>query len=163
MKVLVAHSCLTLFNPVDCSPSGSSLHGIFQQEYWNRLPFLSPGDIPDPGIEPTSPALAGGLFTTESPGKSFRLCVCVCVCVCVLSHLSPVWLFATLWTAAHEASLSMGFSRQEYWSGLPCPPPGDFSHPGIEPAPNVCWTCKWVLYHCATWEALRLCDCVQII
>ena len=39
---------------------------------------------------------------------------------------------ATLWTVAHQASLSMGFSRQEYWSGLPCPPPGDLPDPGIE-------------------------------
>ena len=39
---------------------------------------------------------------------------------------------ATLWTAAHQAPLSMGFSRQEYWSGLPRPPPGDLPHPGIE-------------------------------
>ena len=40
----------------------------------------------------------------------------------------------TLWTVAHQASLSMGFSRQEYWSGLPCPPSGDLPNPGIEPA-----------------------------
>ena len=39
----------------------------------------------------------------------------------------------TLWTVAHQAPLSMGFSRQEYWSGLPCPPPGDLPIPGIEP------------------------------
>ena len=45
--------------------------------------------------------------------------------VCVLSHVSHVRLFATLWTVAHQAPLSMGFSRQEYWSGLSCPPPGD--------------------------------------
>ena len=40
---------------------------------------------------------------------------------------------ATLWTVACQAPLSMGFSRQEYWSGLPCPPPGDLPNPGIEP------------------------------
>ena len=47
--------------------------------------------------------------------------------------LSCVWLFVTPWTVAHESPLSMGFSRQEYWSGLPCPPPGDLPDPGIEP------------------------------
>ena len=47
----------------------------------------------------------------------------------VLSCFSHVWLFATPWTVAHQAPLSMGFSRQEYWSGLPSPPPGDLSHP----------------------------------
>ena len=41
--------------------------------------------------------------------------------------------FATLWTVAHQAPLSMGFSRKEYWSGLPCPPPGDLPDPRIEP------------------------------
>ena len=43
-------------------------------------------------------------------------------------------LFVTLWTVAHQASLSLGFSRQEYWSGLPFPPSGDFPDPGIEAA-----------------------------
>ena len=52
-------------------------------------------------------------------------------CVCGLSPFSCVWLFVTLWTVAHQAPLSMGFSGQEYWSGLPFPPPGDLSDPGI--------------------------------
>ena len=47
--------------------------------------------------------------------------------------LSRVRLFATPWTVARQALLSMGSSRQEYWSGLPGPPPGDFPDPGIEP------------------------------
>ena len=46
--------------------------------------------------------------------------------------LSHVQLFVTPWTVAHQAPLPMGFSRQEYWSGLPCPPPGDLPNPGIE-------------------------------
>ena len=47
--------------------------------------------------------------------------------------LSPVRLFVTPWTVAYQAPLSMGFSRQEYWSGLPFPSPGDLDDPGIEP------------------------------
>ena len=54
------------------------------------------------------------------------------IVVCVLSHFSHVRLFVTLWTVAHQAPLSIGFSRQEYWSGLPCLSPGDFLDPGIE-------------------------------
>ena len=51
----------------------------------------------------------------------------------MLSHFSRVRLFATLWTVAHQAPLSMRFSRQEYWSGLPCPPPADtLINPGFE-------------------------------
>ena len=52
----------------------------------------------------------------------------------MLSRFSCVQLFATLWTVAHQVPLPVGFSRQEYWSGLPCPPPGDLPDPGIEPA-----------------------------
>ena len=58
-------------------------------------------------------------------------------CACVLSCFSRFRLFATLWTVARQASLSMGFSRQEYWSGLPCHPTGDLPYPGIEPTSPV--------------------------
>ena len=51
-----------------------------------------------------------------------------------VKSLSRVQLFATPWTVAHQAPTSMGFSRQEYWSGLPFPSPGDLPHPGIEPS-----------------------------
>ena len=50
-----------------------------------------------------------------------------------VKSLSHVRLFVTLWTVAHQAPLSMAFSRQEYWSGLPFPSPGDLPDPGIEP------------------------------
>ena len=52
--------------------------------------------------------------------------------------LSPVRLFATPWTAAYQASPSMGFSRQVYWSGLPFPSPGDFPIPGLNPGLLYC-------------------------
>ena len=52
---------------------------------------------------------------------------------CMLSCISHIQLFVTPWTTAGQAPLSMGFSRQEYWSGLPFPPPGDLPNPGIEP------------------------------
>ena len=56
------------------------------------------------------------------------------VCACMLSHFSCVQLFATLWAVAHQAPLSMDFSRQEYWSGLPCPPStGVFPTKGLNP------------------------------
>ena len=51
--------------------------------------------------------------------------------MCCAQSLSHVQLCVTLWTTAHQAPLSMGFSRQEYWSGLPCPPPGDLPNPGM--------------------------------
>ena len=51
----------------------------------------------------------------------------------VFQLLSRVWHSETPWTAAHQTPLSMGFPRQEYWSGLPCPSPGDLPNPGVEP------------------------------
>ena len=48
---------------------------------------------------------------------------------------------------AHQSPLSLGFPRQEYWSGLPCPPPGSLPDPGIEPVSHVSCTGRWVLYH----------------
>ena len=57
---------------MDCSPPGSSVHGISQQEYWSGLPFPPAGDLPDPGIEPTSLCVfctGRGFFTTEPPGN----------------------------------------------------------------------------------------------
>ena len=66
------------------------------------------------------------------------VCLCVCVCVCVLSRSVMSHSFATPWTAARQAPLSMELFRQEYWSGLPCRPPGDLPHPGIQPASPAC-------------------------
>ena len=57
-----------------------------------------------------------------------------CMHACVLSRFSRVRLFVTPWTVARQAPLSMGFSRQECWSGLPCSPPGHLPDPGIEPS-----------------------------
>ena len=61
--------------------------------------------------------------------------------LCRSSHFSHAWLFATLWTRAHQAPLSMGFSRQEYWSGLSCPPPRVLLNPVIKP--HVLYLLYW--------------------
>ena len=91
--------------------------GFSRQEYWSGLPFPSPGDLSNPGIGPGSlrtPALAGGFFTTraswEAPESESEVA-------------ESLRLFATPWTVAYQVPPSMGFSRQEYWSGLPFPSP----------------------------------------
>ena len=72
----------------------------------------------------------------------------------MLTCFSRVQLFAALWTVAHQAPLSLGFSRQEYWSGLPFPPPGDLSNSGIEPASLLSPTMVDGFFTTrATWEA----------
>ena len=65
----------------------------------------------------------------------------------MLSCFSRVQLFVTLWTVARQAPLPMGFSRQEYWSGLPFPSPGDVPRPGIKPVSYISCTGGRVLYH----------------
>ena len=83
-------SCVTLCDPMDCSPPGSPVPGIFQARVleWVAIAF--------------------------SNAWKWKVKV---------KSLSHVWLFVTPWTAAHQAPPSMGFSRQEYWSGLPLPSP----------------------------------------
>ena len=104
---------------------------------------------------PVSPALTG-IFLTSGPSENpepwyFRMllldmssfpkpnwCTYYPSCplsmyVCMLSPFSHIQLFVTRWTVACQAPMSMGFFWQEYWSGLPCPPPGDLPNPGIKP------------------------------
>ena len=91
-------------------------------------------------------------------------CVSVCVCVCVCT-LSCAWLFTAPWTVAcqaPQAPLSMGFSRQEYWSGLPFPPPGDLPDPGIEPVSLSSPTLTGGSFTTsATWEDHLYCSVIQ--
>ena len=106
--VLVTQLCPTLCDHMDysnCSP-------------WSGLLFLSPGDLPDPGTEPGSPTIQADSYWLSLHGKQ---------------SVSHVWLFATRWTVACLASLSMEFSRQEYCSGQPFHSPGDLLKPRIEP------------------------------
>ena len=73
----------------------------------------------------------------------------------MLSHFGHVQLCETLWTVAHQAPLSMGFSRHEYWSGLPCLPPGDLSYPeiGLRSLLSPALAGRFFTTR-ATWEAL---------
>ena len=78
-------------------------------------------------------------------------------CACMLSCFSPFQLCVTWWTAACQAPLSMGFSRQAYWSGLPCPPPGDLPDPGIGPASLTSPALAGMFFTTsALWEAQNL-------
>ena len=77
------------------------------------------------------------------------------MCTCILSRFSSVRLFVTLRTAARQTPLSMGFSRQEYWRGLPRPPPGDLPNPGFEPVSLKSPALAGGFFTTsATWEAL---------
>ena len=89
---------------------------------------------------------SSGLFW-EPPYRSVLLAIFFypsTSCACRQSCFSRVQLFETLWTVARQTPLSKGFSRQKYWSGLPCPPPVDLPNPGLEPTSVSC-TGRWVL------------------
>ena len=98
--------------------------GFPRQNEWSSLSFPSPGHLPDPGMEPLVPVLAGRFFTTEPQGKPAES---------ESVSFSVVSDSATSRIIACQALLPMGFSRQEYWSGLPFPFPGDLPNPGVAP------------------------------
>ena len=78
--------------------------------------------------------------------------------LCMFSHFNRAQLFATLWTVSCQAPLSMGFRRQEYWSGLPFPSPGDLPDPGIKPTSLIFCIGRQVFFFffttSANWEVL---------
>ena len=96
----VAKSCPTLCNPWTVTHQAPLSMGFSRQEYWSGLPFPSPGDLPNPRIKLKSPLLPGRFFTTEPP-----------IYYLVVQSLIHVWLFATPWTAACQASLSITISQ----------------------------------------------------
>ena len=79
-------------------------------------------------------AAASGCHLHPVPSCTLPAVHSIIMHVCVLSRFSHVRLCTTPWTVAHLAPLSVGFSRQEYWSGLPCPPPGDLPNPEVKPS-----------------------------
>ena len=99
----------------------------FKNTYWTALDFRKYAIIELSWI------VVLQLLGQEEPPVGWNG-MCVCVCVCVLCVLGCIWLFVVPWAVAHQAPLPMEFSKQEYWSGVPFPSPGDFLDPGIEPA-----------------------------
>ena len=119
-------ACLVTSNslqPHRLSPQASLFMGFSRQEYWSGLPFPTQEDLPDPGMEPAPVSGIGqrSHLGNPLPTKTMRKTPC----------FLNLQFFETLWTIACQASLFMGFSRQQNWSGLPCPPPGDLPDAGI--------------------------------
>ena len=94
--------------------------------------------------------------------KSENVCMCVCVHIWVLNHFSHVWLYVIPWTIASQAPLSMGSSRQEYWSGQPFPSPGDPPDPGIEPMSLISPALASGFFTASATREAYLCVCVCI-
>ena len=126
MKVKLLSPIQLFATPWTVAYQASPSMGFSRQKYWSGLPFPSPGDLPNPGIEPGSISLEADALTSEPPGKQRK----------ERKPLSRVQLFATPWTVTYQALLSMGFSRQEYWSGFPT----QGLNPGL-------LHCRQTLYH----------------
>ena len=137
MCVFSAQSCPTLCDSMHCTPTSSSVQaplGFSRQECLSGLLFPPLGDLLNSVIEPAfRSALAGRFFTREPPGKPLGNDDTTCVCSAAQSRPT----LCDIWVLTHQATLSAWFFRQEYWSGLPFPPPGDLSDPGIEPESSV--------------------------
>ena len=144
----LSQSYLTLCHPMTCSLPGSYVYRVLQARILEWVAIPSPGELLDPGTEPTAAA-----------AKSLQSCPTLCnprdgsppgspvpgilqartlewVAISFsnawkwkvkVKLLSRVWLLGTPWTAAFQAPPSMGFSRHEYWSGVPLPSPRDWT------------------------------------
>ena len=122
--------------------------GFSRKEYWSGLSFPSPGDLPDRGIEPGCPAFQADALTSEPPGKPIYMYIYICVQFSsVQFSLSVMSDSATPLTVAYHASPSVGFSRQEYWSGLSFPSPGDLPNPGVKPVSPTLYAVSLPLSH----------------
>ena len=123
-------SCLTLCNPMDCSLPGCSVHGIFQERVLELVAIFFSRAILFPSFLAFCDLQASSCLYTRgrsSPGNWELYYWIAWFHLVAKSYLT----LGTPWTVAHQAPLSMGFSRQEYWSGLPFPSPGDILDPGI--------------------------------
>ena len=115
-------SCPTLCDSMDCRLPGFSVRGILQARILECVAMPSSRESFQPRIQPASllsPTLSGGFFTISATWEAQ-----------LLSHF---WLFETPWTKIHQTPMSMEFSKQEYWSGVPFPSPRDLSNLRVKP------------------------------
>ena len=124
----VAQSCLTLSDPMDCSLWGSSVHGIFQARIleWGAIAFSEYCARNHNDRETCIPVTVVFLLNcvwNEFGTSIFTLLDCRLSLKDFCFEIWNVWLYVTPWTTAHQAPPSTGFSRQEYWSGVPLPSP----------------------------------------
>ena len=95
--------------------------GLFRQEYWSGLPFLSPGDLPNPGIEPGSPALQADALPSEPPGKLYLLADYLIIACVPAKSLQPCRILFHLMDCSHQLSSVHGIlqARILEWVALP--------------------------------------------
>ena len=161
LQIVVASFCIGIFHFFVFNVSQSHLWLLDSVCLWInfrplRIPLVS--DIPQAHKKQSYKIF---FFSTEFQARVVR--DLRRQSLCMLSH---VWLFVTPWTTAHQAPLSMWFSRQGYWSGLPFPTPGNLPSPGIEPASPVLaggffttvllWKPQKIVYSVFKWNLLEM-------
>ena len=163
---VLTQSRLTRCFPMSWSPPGCLSMGCPRQEYQSGLPCPSPGDLPYQGLSLHILHWQAGSVPQSHLGALYIHCAVLC---CAWS-LSPVWLFAAPRTVASRRLCPWGFSRQEYWSGLPFPPPANLPNPGIEPrsltlqaACLTIWATRETLYVLESQKFCVICLIVAIL
>ena len=137
--------------------------GFSRQEYWSGQPFPPPGDLPHPGIEPSSPLLQADSLPSEPPGKSPELCIYLCMEMWIYSVCTQSCLtLCNPMDYSPPGSSIHRFSRQGYWSGLP------FLSPIYSVCVHVYTVCVYIYTHmhmvcvCAYIYTHSVCVCVTI-
>ena len=147
--VKLLQSCQALCDSMNCKPTyGAPLSmGFFREEYWSGLPCPPPGDLPDPGSNSHLLHWQADSLLLGHLGSHRKRCVHVHLQSCSTLCEPPDW--------SPPGSLSLGFSRQEYWTGLRFPTPGDLPDPEMETASftSPAWAGKF-FNTSATWEDL---------
>ena len=134
-------SCIRLFcDPMDYCPPGSSIHGIFRNTGVGCC-FLPQGSSPPRDHDPHSCTSCIGRWILYHCTTWEALIIALLL---LFSRQVMSISFATPWTVSCQSSLSMGFPRQEYWSGLSFPSPGDLADPGSN---SHLLLIRWILYH----------------
>ena len=126
-----------LFTPTDEPIPDPPLETLYIIDFFIALAICNTVVVSAPNQPRQKVRLTQTRVTFQKRTLGLNIFVMCSYCACMLSCFSHVQIFATPWTVAYQAPLSMGFSRQEYWSALPCPHPGDLPKPGIEPVSPV--------------------------
>ena len=140
----VTQSCPTLCDPWTVTYQAPLSMGFLRQEYWSGLLFPSPGDLPNPGIEPGSSTLQADALPSETWGKYVCVCIYICMCVCmyVCMYITEC-VGVCLFYECMSVQFSISVMSNSLWphglqhARLPCPPPTP------EACSNPCPLRKW--------------------
>ena len=140
-------SCLTVWDPMDCSPPGCLSMGFSRQQYWSGLPSPPPGDLPHPWFKLMSPALAGRFFTIRATWKNLSLrlklaCAQSCPTLCDSMDCSlPGSSVPGIFQARILEWVAISYSQESSW-------PRDLT--------RISSIGRWIPYHCVTWEGVQI-------